>query len=250
MGIGALHLNVAIWINLRGTFVYPAHNGRTQFSLPRTLISFSLVLIQLFPLHVSNVFTGWWISILARHVKRRVLIIEICKLMPLFLQNGALLYFAAFNNDQLNLLLCRDINKTIASNHQYVTTFSKKTIQRQHNLKFKLFKSFSNDKQDFQIPYKRSRRWWRQEIIVWIEEAACGNWWESESRLRVSDGVLGGGWVLSPFVLMGLGVLSHRNIGQILSRHAGVRDGENKRKVCSCREGLREESYSCTKSIV
>lgn len=47
-----------------------------------------------------------------------------------------------------------------------------------------------------------------------------------ESESRVSDGALGG--ALSPFVLMGLGVLSHKNIGQILSRHAGMRDGENK----------------------
>lgn len=48
---------------------------------------------------------------------------------------------------------------------------------------------------------------------------------ESESRPRASEGALEG--ALSPFVLMGLGVLSHKNIGQILSRHAGVRDGEN-----------------------
>lgn len=47
-----------------------------------------------------------------------------------------------------------------------------------------------------------------------------------ESESRVSSGALRG--ALSPFVLMGLGVLSHKNIGQILSRHAGVRDGENK----------------------
>lgn len=46
-----------------------------------------------------------------------------------------------------------------------------------------------------------------------------------ESESRVSDGALGG--ALSPFVLMGLGVLSHKNIGQILSRHAGASDGEN-----------------------
>lgn len=51
---------------------------------------------------------------------------------------------------------------------------------------------------------------------------------ESESRARVSGGALGG--ALSPFVLMGLGVLSHKNIGQILSRHAGARDGENKER--------------------
>lgn len=53
------------------------------------------------------------------------------------------------------------------------------------------------------------------------------------SESRVSGGVRGG--ALSPFVLMGLGVLSQKNIGKILSQHAGARDGENKDEKCPFR---------------
>lgn len=65
-------------------------------------------------------------------------------------------------------------------------------------------------------------------------------------RWRVSNGVLQGGGTLSPFVSIGLGVLSHENIGLILSQQTGGEDGGNKgRKILYrlkhtalvCREG-------------
>lgn len=90
--------------------------------------------------------------------------------------------------------------------------------------------------QDFEIEYKRNCPWRRHEIIVWTEEAACGNWWDwaKPQDERFGDGVLRGGGqqpeTLRPFVSLGLRVLSHKNIGLILSQQRGGKVQETKEK--------------------
>lgn len=102
--------------------------------------------------------------------------------------------------------------------------------------------TWHGDRQDFNMEHKRSCLWRRLEIIVWTAGAACGNWWD---WVKAWDGGLvmeccgGCGGALSPFVSIGLGVLSQENIGLILSEPTGGRDGGNKGKKILCRQIYR-----------